>query len=89
MNTYSNNGWIIWHWGRFLLLGCGVLLNAQILHVATAKDDVLVDLVRAGLLLGRVGGAAFSAVGGDILEGDGGGLAVDFVQGADILDVGL
>ena len=39
--------------------------------------------------MGRVGGAAFSAVGGDILEGDGGGLAVDFVQGADILDVGL
>ena len=39
--------------------------------------------------MGRVGGAAFSAVGGDILEGDGGRFAVDFVQGADILDVGL
>ena len=87
MRTYSHDGRIIGHGRRLVLLGR--LYHRQLLHVTTAKDDVLVDLVRAGLLLGRVGGAAFSAVGGDILEGDGGGLAVDFVQGADILDVGL
>ena len=37
----------------------------------------------------RVAATAFGAVGSDILEGNGAGLAVDFVQGADVLDVGL
>ena len=89
MDTYSNDGRVIWHWGRFLLLRLCILLNAQILHIAATEDDVFVDLVRAGLFLRGIAAAAFGAVGGDILEGNGGVFAVDFVQGADVFDVGL
>lgn len=39
--------------------------------------------------MGRVATATLGTVGGYILEGDGRGFAVDFMQGADILDIGL
>lgn len=47
----TDNGWVVWH-RRLILLGRSrTLLDAQILHVATSKDDEVVDLIGRGDLL--------------------------------------
>lgn len=46
--TYANDSRIIRDGRRLRLFGStGGLLNAQVLHVTTPKDDVLVDLFRS------------------------------------------
>lgn len=53
--TYSNDGRVIGDLGRLVLLGRGRgLLNSQVLHIATSKDDVFVDLIGGCYLLFRV-----------------------------------
>lgn len=51
--TYADNGRVIGHDGRLVLLDARVFLNAKILHVAASKDNVLVDLIRGADLLFR------------------------------------
>lgn len=43
--TYADNSRVIWHGGRLVLLDAGVFLDAEILHIAAAEDDILVDLI--------------------------------------------
>lgn len=58
----TDNGWVIGH-RRLVLLGRSrTLLNAQILHIATSKDDEVVDLVGRGDLLGGVTLSALRAM---------------------------
>ncbi len=89
--TYPEYGRVIRHsWPSVLL--CSVTRRCdyvQLLHIAAAEDNVLVDVLAARNLLGRVAFATFCAVGGDRLEGDSVGFAVDLVECANVLDVGL
>ena len=43
--TYADNGRVVRHDRGLVLLDGGVLLNPQVLDIAAAEDDVLVDLV--------------------------------------------
>lgn len=46
-STYPNNCRVIWHgWRGLVLLDARVLLDAEVLHIAAAEDDVLVNLFR-------------------------------------------
>jgi hypothetical protein len=54
--TYSYDSWVLGHGGRCLFLGR--LLNAQILHIAPPKDNLLVDDIGGRVLIG----AAFPAL---------------------------
>lgn len=84
-STHTDDGRIIGHWRRDILLGgSGGLLHAQILHVATPEDNELVDLRRAQDLFRRVRLAAFSAMRLDIFQRDGRLGGVDLDQGADV-----
>jgi hypothetical protein len=51
--TYANDGRIIWHSWRLVLLDVGMLLNPQVFYVAAAEHDVLVDLIGGGDLFFR------------------------------------
>ena len=59
--TYPENGRVIWYPRSFLR--CGVLLvipsNADVLHITSSKDDVLVDTGGGGDFLGGVATAPF------------------------------
>lgn len=58
----TDNGWVVGH-RRLVLLGRSwALLDAQILHIATSKDDEVVDLVGGGDLLGGVALSALRAM---------------------------
>lgn len=87
--TYTKNSGVIrdprWLWGRSLTL----LLSsdADVLHIASPENDVLVDTGRGGNLVGRVSPSTFGTKGHHILKGYCGGLGVDFVQGADITGI--
>lgn len=60
-NTYTDNGRVVWHGWRLVLLGGSrTLLDAQIFHIATSEDDEVVDLIRGRYLLG---GIAFPTLG--------------------------
>lgn len=83
-STYTKYGGVIGDLGGFGLCGGWGLLNAQVLHVATAEDNVLVDAIRRGDLLIGIALAALCAEGGDILERDGGFLRVNLVEGSDV-----
>jgi hypothetical protein len=71
---------LLWLRGFWLFLPS----DADVLHVATPKDDVLVDTAGRGNLIGGIPPPAFCAIGHDILKGYRGGLRVDFMEGADI-----
>ena len=43
--TYANDGWIIRHSWRLILLDIRMVLNPQVFYVAAAEHDVLVDLI--------------------------------------------
>jgi hypothetical protein len=48
--TYSENGRVLRHGWRVVLLDGGSLLDTEILDIAAAEDDVLVHLVRGSYL---------------------------------------
>lgn len=83
--AYSEDSRVVRHlrWRWFGLLG--LLLNPKILHVAAPEDDVLVDGVRRGQLLGAIS-TPLCAERSDVLERDSGVLRVDLVERADISD---
>lgn len=81
--TYSEDGRVVGHLRRLVLLGGGSFLDPQVLDIAASEDDVLVDLLR-GLDLVYTILATLSAEGRDILQGDGGGLGVDLVERTDV-----
>lgn len=43
--TYPNDSWVVghWRWGRLLLCR---FFDAQVLHIASAEDNLLVDCIR-------------------------------------------
>ena len=84
MATYAEDGGIVGDGGWFVLLDARVLLDAEVLHVAAAEDNVLVDLVRGRDLVLRPASAALGAVGPDIFERYGRLFGVDFVEDADV-----
>lgn len=51
--TYANDGRIIGHGWRLVLLDVGMILNPQVFYVTAAEHDVLVDLVGGSNLLFR------------------------------------
>lgn len=59
VGTYSDDGWILWHSRRGLFLD--LLFDAEVLHIASSEDDLLVDslcgrdLVTASAALGTEG----------------------------------
>ena len=87
--TYSENRRIIWHFRGLILFHAGPGDNVQVLNIAASEHDVLVDDVRAWDLFVFLAFSAFGAVGRDIFEGYGVVVAVDFVEGANVSDVGL
>lgn len=44
--TYSDDGRVIRNSWRLVLLDAGVLLDSQVLDIASTEDNVLVNLVR-------------------------------------------
>ena len=59
VGTYSDDGWLLWHSRRGLLLD--LLFDAEVLHIASSEDDLPVDglcgrdLVTASAALGTEG----------------------------------
>jgi hypothetical protein len=82
--TYSNNRGVIRHCGRLVLLDAGMLLNAKIFHIASAEDDILVDLIRGANLFLWPRLASFCAKGAHILERYGRLVRVNFVKHTNI-----
>jgi hypothetical protein len=82
--AYSDNGWVIWHGGRLVLLDARGVLNSEVLHVASSEDDILVDLVRRTDLLFWPAFATLCTEGAHILEGNGRLVGVDFVKHTNI-----
>lgn len=83
-STHSENGRVVWHLRRSWLRLFWLLLDSQVLHIATTEDNVVVDGVVCGNLFGRVAFTTFGAEGGHILEGYGGVLRVDLDEGTDV-----
>lgn len=57
--TYSDDSRVIRDSWRLVLLDARVLLDSQVLDIASTEDDVLVDLVRGSNLLLRSTFTAF------------------------------
>lgn len=81
--TYAKDGWIVGHGRRSSLGLLDFVLYAEILHIAAAEDDVLVDVVGSSDLVLAIA-AAFGTERGDILEGNGGALGVDLMEGSNV-----
>lgn len=78
--TYTNDGRIIRDRGRLILFrGGGSLLNTEVLHVATSKYDIFVNLFGGCYFVCRVSSTAFGAVGFDTFEGHGRLFTIYFV----------
>lgn len=82
----AKDGWIVGHGRRSSLGLLDFVLYAEILHIAAAEDDVLVDVVGSSDLVLAIA-AAFGTERGDILEGNGGALGVDLMEGSNVSDV--
>ena len=81
--TYPNNGRVVGHSRRLVLLGARVFLNAKVFHIAASEDDIFVDLVgRADLLIATL--SPFGAKRTNIFEGNGRVVRVDLMEDTDI-----
>lgn len=70
--TYAEDGRVIGDSRPLILLSRNrSFFDAQVLHIATTKHNILVDLVRRCNLFLWILLASFGTEGGDILEGDG------------------
>ena len=66
--TYTNNGRVLGHRGRFVLFDARVLFNSEVLYITAAEDDIFINLVgRSNFFLGSTF-SAFRAKGADIFE---------------------
>lgn len=82
--TYVDNGRVLGHSRRLVLLDSRVVLDPQVLDIAAAEDDVVVNLIgRCYLFFGSTP-PTLSAERADIFERDGGLVRVDLVKNADI-----
>ena len=66
--TYAKDSRIIRHFRRLGLLDRSRGLDAEVLHIAASKDDIVVDLVGGRDLLVRVASTALGTKRSDILE---------------------
>lgn len=66
--TYTNNGRVLGHGWRVVLLDARVFFNSKVLYITAAEDDIFINLVgRSNFFLGPAF-AAFRAKGADIFE---------------------
>lgn len=87
-STYADNGRVIRHSRRLALLDARVVLDAEILYIASTKDNVLVDLVgRADLIIGTPF-ATFCSKGADIFQRHSRLVRVDFVENTNVTEGG-
>jgi hypothetical protein len=78
--TYADNGWVIGHSWRLVLLDrARAFLDPQVLHIFAAKDDVFVNLVARSCLVVASTPAPLSTVRPNVLQRDGGLVRVDFM----------
>lgn len=67
VSTYSDDRRVVWHCRRRGLLLLGLLLDPQILHIAAAEDNLLVDCIgREKLVLSAA--TTLSAEGAHIVK---------------------
>ena len=84
--SYPKNSRIVGNlWGQPGFFGRSCL-HPEILHVATTKNDVFIDIIRRGNFFVGILFATFCPVGLDVLEGNGGVFRVDVVKHADVSD---
>ena len=89
--THPKNRRIIWHLRRWLVIfrRSRRRNDYELLHITSPKHNILVDLVRSRDLFDGVAFPSFCAVGCDAFERDGMSVAVDFVECADVFDIGF
>jgi len=82
--THPKNGWVIGDRRWLVLLHGRRLLNPKVLHIASAEDDIFVDLVRRCYFVCRGRLTTFSAVRSHIFEGNSGLVRIDLVEGTNV-----
>lgn len=82
--TYVDDGRVLGHGRRLVLLDARVFFDPQVFDIAAAENDVVVNLVGRRYLIFRPTPSALCSVGADILERHGRLVRVDLVEDADI-----